>query len=85
MNRYEGLIRPPVSEPIVSPGLFSPDFFSSPITLFMTFIIIIMMIGHAIAQSVKFCLAWYFAFHFVKKFKHLPLHMRPPGWPPTNL
>ena len=39
----------------------------------------------AIARAIKFCLAWYFAFHFVKKFKRLPAHMRPPGWSRTNL
>ena len=39
----------------------------------------------AIARATKFCLAWYFAFHFVKKFKRLPAHMRPPGWSRTNL
>ena len=63
---------------------FSPDFFSSPVTLVMGFIIGTMLFT-VISKSIKFCLAWYFAFHFVKKFKHLPLHMRPPGWPPTNL
>ena len=43
------------------------------------------LICAAIVSVIKFSLAWYFAFHFVKKFKRLPAHMRPPGWPPTNL
>ena len=53
-------------------------------TLFMG-IMIVGLLCTILYSVVKFSLAWYFAFHFVKKFKHLPAHMRPPGWPPTNL
>ena len=54
-----------------------------PGTLFMG-VMIFSILCHALYAAVKFCLAWYFAFHFVKRFKHLPAHMRPPGWPPTT-
>ena len=46
----------------------------------MIFIFIIALIGGSIIRSVKFCLAWYFAFHFAKKFRRLPPHLQPPGW-----
>lgn len=39
----------------------------------------------ALVGLIKFLVAWYFAFHFVKRYKRLPTHLRPPGWPPTNL
>ena len=48
-------------------------------------IMIIAVIVVSVINTVKFFTAWSFAFHFVKKCKHLPRHMRPPGWPPTNL
>ena len=53
-----------------------------------TFLLLILnaaLIFSAIAKITQFCVAWYFAFHFVKKFKRLPAHMRPPGWSRTNL
>ena len=43
-------------------------------------IFIIALIVTAISKSIKFCLAWYFAFHFAKKFRQLPPHLQPPGW-----
>lgn len=55
-----------------------------PIETFLILMILIVLTA-AIVNTVKFFTAWYFAFHFVKKFKRLPAHLRPPGWPPTNL
>ena len=46
----------------------------------MFVIFIIALIGGSIIRSIKFCLAWYFAFHFAKKFRRLPPHLQPPGW-----
>ena len=40
----------------------------------------IALICTVIGKSIKFCLAWYFAFHFAKKFRRLPPHLQPPGW-----
>ena len=53
------------------------------VTVFLLILNAAVIFG-AIAKATQFFVAWYFAFHFVKKFKHLPAHMRPPGWPPTN-
>lgn len=52
-------------------------------TIFMG-IMIVGLLCTIIARVVKFSLAWYFAFHFGKKFKPLHAHMRPPGWHPRT-
>ena len=48
-----------------------------PIELTVVILIVSLLIG-VIGKSIKFCLAWYFAFHFAKKFRLLPPHLQPP-------